>query len=359
MAQQAADSATYSMLPIVMTDPAKNPRTSTMILNLAAVWEIDPNSTRFVEFPKLWQDGIQQIQATTSQIFQAMGVNPSMLPQQTGRPGVKRNQAEVALEQNVDILTTNQASSIVEENILTPMLGLWVDYDHQFRDRDATVRSYGEFGQIAKLETVPPLQTTTRYHFTWYGVEQARNAAQVQQQIGALNVYKGFEQVLNKAGYQLDPAALLVNSAGNAFGWRSARLLIRDMRSQLSMDPEVENQMLSEGMQATVHAFDDDVKHIRDHMPLLQIWPPGTPQHANAEMHIKFHEMSMQMKAAAMKQPQMQGQTGPPGQPQGGGPALPAPGGAAPGPREVRGPPGQIHPDQMPAAGAAIMPRKM
>src|SRR5262249_45973887 len=58
IANQSADSATYSMLPIVMTDPEKNPRTSTMLLNLAAVWEVDPNSTKFAEFPQLWKDGM-------------------------------------------------------------------------------------------------------------------------------------------------------------------------------------------------------------------------------------------------------------------------------------------------------------
>jgi hypothetical protein len=78
---------TYSMLPIIMTDPAKNPRTATMILNLAAIWEVDPNSTKFAEFPQLWQHAIQGIQANMQMIFQAWGVNPSMLPQQTGRPG--------------------------------------------------------------------------------------------------------------------------------------------------------------------------------------------------------------------------------------------------------------------------------
>src|SRR5262249_28787418 len=121
IANQGADSATYSMLPIIMTDPAKNPRTSTMLLNLAAIWECDPASTRFAEFPSLFQDALAIIQADTAMIFQALGVNPAMMPQSTGRAGSRRNQAEVAMEQSVDILTTAEACSVIEEGILTPM----------------------------------------------------------------------------------------------------------------------------------------------------------------------------------------------------------------------------------------------
>jgi hypothetical protein len=379
IAQQGADSATRSMLPIIMTDPAKNPRTATMILNMAAIWEVDPNSTRFAEFPKLWQDAVQIISSLTAQIFQNMGVNPAMLPQQTGRPGAKRNQAEVAMEQTVDVLTTDEASSVVEEGVLTPMVTLWADYDHQFRDEEVTIKQYGELGSLAKLQTVKPMQSTTRYHFTWFGVEQARNAAQMQQQIAFLNVARGMSPDLNKAGYVLDPAAVIVQAAGNIFGWRMGRLIIKDMKSQLAMDPETENGMLMDGFEVMVHPLDEDPRHIQAHMPLLR--DPDPEVAAQARMHIQRHQMSMQMKTAAMmRQQQMQGpagaagpQPGPgqaggggparpalggPAPPPPGGPAPPAPGGAALGPRVMRGPPGQIPPDQMPRAGAAIMPRK-
>jgi hypothetical protein len=64
---------------------------------------------------------------------------------------------------------------------------------------------------------------------------------------------------------------------------------------------------------------------------------------------------SMQMKAMAMLQQQMQQ----PGQAQGPGGGGPRPGGQPAGPKLVRGPAGQIHPDQMPRAGAVGVPRKM
>jgi hypothetical protein len=364
IANQAADSATYSMLPIIMTDPAKNPRTATMMLNLAAIWEVDPNSTRFAEFPKLWQDGIAIIQSDTALIFQTMGVNPAMMPQSSGRPGGRRNQAEVAMEQTVDILTTAEACSVIEEGILTPMLTRWVEMDHQYRDEETTVRTYGELGHAAKMESVPPLQSTTRYHFTWSGVEQARNAAQQQQQIAFLNVARGLSQDLNRAGYMLDPAPALEHAAGNIFGWRMGRLIIKDQRAQLAVDPQLENQMLLEGFDVGVHPMDEDPRHMQTHLPLTR--HPNPTVAASAKVHMQRHQVQQGMKAqaqAAQQQPQpgMPGQPGLPGQPgQSGqpGPTPPAPGGMAPGPRLLRGPPGTIHPDQMPRAGAMVAPRR-
>ena len=351
VAQQAADAMTYSMIPFVMTDPAKNPRTSTLILNLGAVWEVDPNSTKIVEFPPLWQQAIPAIQADTQTIFQTLGVNPAMLPQQTGRPGVKRNQAEIALEQTVDILTTAEACSVVEEGGMTPMLERFVDYDHQFRDGEVTVQMFGEMGVVARMESVPPQQTRNRFGFTWFGVEQARNAQMQQQQIAFLNVARGLSQDLQKAGYQLNPAPALEHAAGNIFGWRMGRQILVDMRQQLAMDPQLENSMLAQGFDVAVHPLDDDPKHLQSHM--LDIQANGD-EYGNKKIHVQRHMQSMQLKAAAMMRQQVMmggaGQQGP-GQPQTGSQPQ--------GPKLVRGPAGAIHPDQMPRAGAVPMPRKM
>ena len=50
---EAADYAAYALMPIVMTDPAKNPRVGSMVLSLAAVWETSPQDTQFAQFPAL------------------------------------------------------------------------------------------------------------------------------------------------------------------------------------------------------------------------------------------------------------------------------------------------------------------
>lgn len=354
IANQGADSTTYSMLPIVMTDPAANPRTATMILNLAAVWECNPASTRFAEFPKLWQDAIGIIQADTQLIFQTLGVNPAMLPQQTGRTGQKRNQAEIALEQSVDLLTTAEACSVLEEGILTPLVGeRFVELDHQFRDDALTVRSFGELGIAAKMESVAPIQVSTRYEFTWFGVEQARSMQAQQQQVALLNVMRGMQQPLQAAGYMIDPAPALEIACQNVFGARLGRLVLKDMRDQLGVDPQIENQMLQDGFEVHVHALDDDAKHIQAHMAAKGDDPSGM-----FRIHIMKHQQQMATKAAAMQQRQM----GAPGVPGGAGPGVagtPQPGAQPAGPRLIKGPPGMMGPEALARGPGVPMPRKM
>jgi hypothetical protein len=340
-----------------MTDPAKNPRTTTMLLNVGAIWEIDPNSTKFAQFPPIWKDGIPIIQECTQQIFQALGVNPSMIPQQSGVPGRKRNQAETALEQQVDILSATESAGVVEDEILSPMVTMWAEYDHQFRDDEATVRAYGSAGHAANMEKVPLLQSTTRYHFLWNGVEQSRNAAVNQQRIALLNVAMApaMQQALAKSGKRLDPAPALESAFGALFGWREGRKILVDLSALNLISPEDENGMLAEHFAMPVHPGDNFAKHMQAHQQLLQ--HPDPIVQGLTRDHMNLHVI--QNNEMAMQQAQQQGQQ-PGGQPQpGGGPTPPMQGGAAAGPRLMRGPPGAIHPDQMPAAGATMMPRKM
>jgi hypothetical protein len=63
------DSAMYSLMPIVMTDPEKNPNYAMMVLGLAAVWPVDPKSTQFQSFPALWKDAMMIVREHASSRF--------------------------------------------------------------------------------------------------------------------------------------------------------------------------------------------------------------------------------------------------------------------------------------------------
>jgi hypothetical protein len=280
------------------------------------------------------------------QIFQSLGVNPAMVPGSSGQPGKKRNQAEIAQEQQVDILTTAGAVTQIEEAILTPLVQRIAEYDYQFRDDVLMVRQFGEMGKRAVMQAVEPLQINRRHEFRWFGVEAARTAAQVQQQIAAINVIQGVPPTAY-SGYRLNLAPLMVQLAENLFGPRLAPLVFESMKDQLGVDPEQENEMLEHGLDVPVHPGDDDPQHLQAHMAAMQT--TGDP-HGVMRVHIQAHMQQMQAKAQAAAQMQ---QGGPPG---GGGGPQP---GAQPGPgRGMKGPPGMIHTDQMPAAGAPVMPRK-
>jgi hypothetical protein len=352
IANEAADSSLMSMMPIIRVDPLR--KSGPLLINLGAIWEAEAGAIEFMQFPKLWQDGVALVQADMQMIFMTLGVNPAMLPQQTGKPGAKRNQAEVALETTVDLLTTAEACSVIEEGILTPLVMRFAEYDSQFRDDDVTIRAYGELGVAAKMERIKPRQLGNRFTFTWFGVEQARNAAQMQQQIAWFNVVRGMDAQLKQAGYTINPAPALELSAQNLFGARLGRLVLKDMRAQLTVDAMQENALLEDGFDVPVHPMDPDPEHLKAHQPLLALGDPT----GMVRVHIEKHLMSMQLKSAAsmMQRGQQQGQPlgQPPSQPS--GPGAPQPGAIPAGPRLLKGPAGQIPPDRMPRAGVATMP---
>lgn len=347
-----ADSAQYTLCPIVMTDPEKNPVYGSMILTMAAVWKTNPQDTQFVQFPELWKNAAQLVEGCQHQIFQTLGVNPAQITQGAGTKK-KMNQAEIAIEQQVDLLTTADAVMVLEEGVLSPMLERFVEMDHQFRDEDVTVPAFGEMGVEAKMEKIPPIQFGRRYQFLWYGVEAAKNAQQIQQQIAGINVLRGIPPQLYQ-GYKLNLVPALTNFVESAFGPRLAPLIFEDIRHQISVDPKKENQWLSQGIQVSVHAMDNHQQHMAVHAEGLQ--QSGGDPTGRFREHLLMHQMAMMEAQQAQQGQQPGGQPGAPGGSGPGQPGQPRPG-ASPGqPRGGQNPPGAVHQDQMHQPG--VMPRR-
>ena len=346
---QAGDMMYYSLAPIVTVDPEKVTKWKDLVADVAAVWPVDPTGVKMFEWPNKTQEALQVVAFNKGVIFETLGVNPSMLPQQTGSKAGKRNQAEVALEQQVDLLTTADAVTNLEGEILTPAVQRFAEYDHQFREKDVLVREFGELGLAAGMESIPPIQMGNRWRLRWSGVEAARSAANIQQQIGWVGTVMKLPPQLYM-GYRLNLAPLLEYSAGQVFPSRLARQIFKSMKDEMSVDPKVENKMLDQGFEVNTHAADNDQEHLQVHMQglaMAQASPnPQTQQQYRA--HIQMHQAAMRMKQAAMA---AQGAPGkPPGAAGGGGPRA----GAQPhvGPKRPQQQAGAIHPDQMARAGA-------
>jgi hypothetical protein len=348
---EGMDSAAYALMPIVMTDPEKNPRYASMVMALAAVWETSPTDTQFAQFPALWKDAFGIISEAKQEIFQTLSVSPANIPQGSGKK--KLNQAEVAQEQQVDILTTADAVRVLEEGILTPLLQRWLELDHQHRDDVMLVKQYGELGADVALQRIEPIQFHRRWELRWFGVESARIAAQIQQQISAINVVRGVPPNFYE-GYKLslvDPIRQLIE---NVFGARLAPRIFIDMRKQMSKDATTENMEMLGGEMIMPSPMDNHQMHLLQHQRAIQ--EMGDP-HRTLELHMMQHQHMMQMQ---MQQAMQQQQGGNPGAPGGQGqPGLPGQGAQAQGPRQgPQQPNGAIHPDQMAAAGSPMMPRR-
>ena len=350
MVNEAMDSAAYALMPIVMTDPAKNPRVGSMVLNLAAIWETNPNDTKFASFPQLWKDGLTIVAGLKTEIFQILSVSPAQIPQSTGGK-TKRNQAEVALEQQVDLLSTADVCTNLEDEILTPALHWMVDLDYQYRDKPLTVKQFGQMGLRAQMEDIPPIQSDKRYEFRWWGVEATRSAQMMQIRVSTLNVVKGIPPQQYE-GYRLNAVPLISALIEDTFGPRLAPQIFEDIKSKLTVDAETENEYLIEGLALPVHELDDDQQHMKVH---LQAMVKGDPTGAVRE-HMIYHRMQMNKKMQAQAQSIASMQRGLPGAPGGGGPG--APGAPRPGaqpapPRGGQNPAGAIHNDRLQDAAAA------
>ena len=328
------DSAMYSLLPVVMTDPEKNPNYAMMVFGLAAVWPVSPQSTQFASFPALWKDSVQMCESIKAQIHQSLDVNEMMMG---AMPKGRKNNAAVGAQQQEQSVAVTDNAERFEEEILTPLMERMFEYDAQYRDDDLTVLQQGEIGVQASVQQIPPQQWGERYFFQWAGTNFIKNMAMMQQQIATMNVLRGIPpQQLN--GRKLDITPIIESLVENVFGAElGARILIDD-RNKYSVPPQVEDEMLYNGIMVMVHEGDDDAKHIQDHQASAQSTGDPTGQiRTHIQMHMKQMEQKRQMAVG-----QQQGQPGVPGGASAGVAGTPRIG-AQPAPqRPVQNPPGAI-----------------
>jgi len=199
------------------------------------------------------------------------------------------------------------------------------------------------------------VQFNRHYVFKWLGVESAKEAARIQQQIAAMNVLRGIPpQMLN--GYKVNLVPVVAAVVENAFGPRIAPLVFVSPEQQLPVPVTEENMLLAEGYEVPVHDMDDDKMHIQKHMQAMKMGEGHNQKKFMA--HIWLHTQQAQRKQQAMMAAQQMGQPGQPGAPGGAGQGMPGQPrmGAQPQPmRPGQNPPGAIHPDSMPLS----MPRNM
>lgn len=338
------DSAVYSLMPIVMTDPLKNPQYSTMVLAQAAVWSTNPNDTKVVEFPPLYQHSLTIRGSIKQQIMESMDVNETML----GKAPAGRKNAQAVAQQSAEAMAT--IGDVVKrfEQILNELLEWFYELDLQFREEDLIIVEDGEHGVRSIIERIPPQQHGKRYQFRWLGADKAMGAQNVQQMIAWMNVLRGLQpQFLNGRKIDIGPLIDFCNEA--ICGPTMSKNVLIDERHKLTIPPEIENDILLNNMPVHVSPMDDDIQHMQMHQMAAQA--SGDPT-GIFRQHIAEHAKSMQAKM------QQQMPKGAPGIPGGAGPGVagtPRPGSIPVGPRNVaQQPNGAIHQDQMADAQAGM-----
>ncbi len=337
------DSAMYSMLPIVMTDPEKNPNYAMMVFGLASVWPVSPKDTQFASFPALWKDSVQMCQSIKQQIWESLDVNEMMMGKM---PSGRKNAGMAGAQQQEQSVSVIDHAERFEEEILNPLMELFFEYDAQFRDDDLTVLTMGEIGVKASMQKIPKQQWGERYFFQWAGTDFVMNMQRMQQQISTMNVLRGIPpNQLN--GRKLDITPILEILTDNVFGAELSPRILIDDRNKYSVPPEIEDEMMVNGILVEIHEGDDDAQHLQVHSQAGQA--SGDPA-GLIRTHMQSHMQAMQKKRE-MAMGAMQPPPGAPGVPGGAGPGVagtPRMGGQPQMPRPGQQPAGGIHPDAMP-----------
>jgi len=337
------DSAAYSLLPIVMTDPESNPNYAMMVYGLAAVWPIDPNKTKFASFPALWKDAEMMCASIEGKIQSSLDVTPMMM----GRvPAGRKNSNMVGAQQQEQSIPIMDHAERFEEVILNPLLERFFEYDCQFRQEELTVLTLGEVGVKAMMQKVPPMQWGNRYFFQWFGTEFVMNMQRMQQQIATMNVLRGIPpQQLN--GRKLDITPILQILSDNVFGTELSGQILIDDRNKFTVPPEIEDEMMVNHIQVETHESDNDIEHLQKHQVAAQA--SGDPA-GLIRTHMEQHMQQLQKKRQMAAPPPPKGAQGVPGGTGPGAAGTPRPGAQTAAPQGPQQPPGMIGPDQM--AGA-------
>lgn len=340
------DSAMYSLMPIVMTDPLKNPQYSSMVMAMAAVWSTNPNDTKVVEFPPLYQHALTIKGAIKAQIMESMDVNEIML----GRPpSGKKNAQAIGAQSQEAMATIGDVVKRFEFGIMNRIMEWFYDLDLQFRDEELAVMIDGEHGVQSSIEKIPPQQVGHRYWFKWLGADKAMGAQNNQQMISWMNVLRGMPpQVLNGRKLDLGPMIDFLNEA--VLGPTMAQNVLIDERTKISVPASIENEFMVNNIPAIVSPLDDDVEHIKEHQQGAQV---TGDLNGKFRQHIQEHIQAIQKK---QQQAAPQGYPGTPGGLGGSNPpgvaGTPRPGAVPAPPKAGQQPPGAVNPQQMQDAQA-------
>jgi hypothetical protein len=214
------------------------------------------------------------------------------------------------------------------------MIARFVAYDQQFRREAIWVRAFGREGIKSGMQEVPPPQAGNRVQFRWLGVEAARTAAQMQQQIAFMNVLRTIPPEM-MPGRKVNIVPLVERASESVFGPHLGPKIFPPISDLVGVPPEAENQLLGQGVDLPVHPEDNDAQHLAEHAKL----PPSPVRNAHMQRHQV--QMSAKNQMAAQQAQQAQQQQG------GGGGRGPQAGAQTKGPRRMKQPPGALKPGQM------------
>lgn len=306
---QGMDSTTLSLNQITIINPAFAPNADSFEIEPGAIWWADPNSVKPLQFPDLSDVMIKNMQSLKADITE-MSDNTPQLPDPVSGKARSTGQAQLAINEWQTDLYSFVNFMILES--LQPLAEQVHSLLQQNLPDDALIRVSGKYAGEWINRVVTPTDICGKLNFKWMGAVQVENQSVKTQQM--LNFLKIWPTIPQDAGVKIDWGNLLTMLLRDGFQIRSPETILSTSRLNASIDPFIEDKILTMGGEIEVCTQDDDQAHITDHMQAASKLDKKDPEYvytySRFMSHIEEHKeqvVEKQQQAAAQQQ-QMQQQ---------------------------------------------------
>jgi|JI6StandDraft_1071083.scaffolds.fasta_scaffold01692_21 hypothetical protein len=293
---QTMDSLNFSLSPISIIDPALAGDVNSFKYRPGAKWLGSPEGVEFKIFPDVSGAGLRYAQELRGQIAQFSDNNPNVAPQLSGKSRSATQSSIVAgavsQRQKVQLL-------LEEHETLVPLCENIQSLLVQYMDKNWQIKVQGPVGGTWITKNITPQDINATVDWVWRGAEQEEKSAVRSQQL--LAFYNSALQTASLMPGEVDLPGLFKRIAKEAFNLRDMDEIFKSMRDQKTIDPDVENVILSDGKDQEIHNGDNDQEHILAHEPLLDDNKINDEGKLAVLRHLERHKIQMKAKQAVLE----------------------------------------------------------
>lgn len=297
---QTFDTIAYTLNPIVKYDPGAVVNMQSIAFAPGAMWAVsNPNDVVLDRPPDVSQAGF----AAAAQIKEIIGETPGT--QNIPMTGRKAATHISAIQQEYSLPIIDLAENI-EYQVMSPWLFKVYKRNQQFLNEIEIFMVAGKNG-VKNWKKMSPEMLVGDYAFFWRGSNEATNLhVKSRQMTEFLNAVAPFALIMEQQGARLDFPYIFKRIWREALGLDGEDRLIQQIETDVSIDPETENLLLSLGKYIPTSMNDNHEQHLQTHESLLN---SGNEYAVSTAMrHYQEHQLKFQQMQQSMQQQGSSGQ---------------------------------------------------
>lgn len=292
---QGMDSATLSLNPITIINPAFAPNAESFEVEPGAQWYADPQGIKNFQFPDLSTTAIKNAELVRTIITQ-MSDNAPQLPDPIAGKARSTGQAQLAIDEwSTDLF--NLLRGISEEGLEPFAQKIHMLIQQNVSDNDI-IRISGKYAGTWIDRIVTPDDIMGNYDFHWITTLQIQQQSiKTQQMLNFMKVYATLPPQAQQEIKLIWPN-FIIKLVRDGFMVRDVTNIIETPRLSASTPPEIENKILEQGGEIQVSPSDDDNYHIAVHSKAMQNLKKSEKYTGSLfQGHIQLHQQQLQQKA--------------------------------------------------------------